>query len=80
MTGDRCVMQMPENHTGTLDVNFFRYNAPACPTPSFINSRETCGRHELPCGKYCIIPSTFNANEEADFLLRIFSEKAITSK
>ena len=71
---------MPENVTGPLDVKFFRTTRPATNSPNFVNSRETVGRHELLNGKYCIVPSTFKQNDEADFLLRIFAEQGITSK
>ncbi|CDS36187.2 family C2 unassigned peptidase (C02 family) [Echinococcus multilocularis] len=43
--------------------------------PMFVNTREVCGRHKLIPGDYVIVPSTFMPNEEAKFLLRIFSER-----
>lgn len=43
-------------------------------SPSFINLREVSCRFKLPPGTYCIVPSTFDPNEEGEFLLRIFSE------
>ncbi|ESO90128.1 hypothetical protein LOTGIDRAFT_124076 [Lottia gigantea] len=60
---------------GPLDVNFFKYNASCAKSPSFINLREMCGRHKLPPGSYVIVPSTFEPQEEGNFLLRIFTEK-----
>ena len=62
--------------SGNLDLNFFKYNASFAKSPTFINTREVCGRHKLPPGTYVIVPSTFAPHEEADFLIRIFSEKA----
>jgi calpain-5 len=42
---------------------------------TFINSREVATTiHDLPRGKYIIVPSTFDANEETDFLLRAYTE------
>ncbi|KAL5967982.1 Calpain-B [Taenia solium] len=45
----------------------------------FANTREVCGRHKLMPGDYVIVPSTFMPNEEAKFLLRIFSERPYTA-
>jgi hypothetical protein len=36
--------------------------------------REVVGRHRLEAGQYCIIPTTFEADEEADFIIRVFTE------
>jgi calpain len=76
----RFQCQLKEKTSGSLDTKFFKYNRPACTTPDYINSRETCGRHELPSGSYCVVVTTFKQHEEADFLLRIFSEKAVATK
>ncbi|GJQ77204.1 hypothetical protein Trydic_g14875 [Trypoxylus dichotomus] len=57
-----------------LNLNFFKYNASVARSPSFINLREVSCRFKLPPGTYCIVPSTFEPNEEGEFLLRVFSE------
>uniref|UniRef100_A0ACB8EG27 Uncharacterized protein n=1 Tax=Sphaerodactylus townsendi TaxID=933632 RepID=A0ACB8EG27_9SAUR len=44
--------------------------------PFFGNSRDITGHLQLPPGDYLIIPSTQNQLEEAEFTLRIFTEKA----
>ncbi|CAH8490324.1 unnamed protein product [Schistosoma turkestanicum] len=75
-----AVYKLPEQHQGTLDLKFFKYNASIARSPAFINLREVCGRHRLDPGRYVIVPSTFQPNEEADFMLRIFSEKAPTTQ
>ncbi|XP_006750612.1 calpain-9, partial [Leptonychotes weddellii] len=62
-----------------LNKNFFRYNASQARSKTFINLREVSDRFKLPPGEYILIPSTFEPHQEADFCLRIFSEKkAIT--
>lgn len=66
--------------SGPLDCRFFKYNASVAKSPSFINMREICGRHKLSPGTYVIIPSTFEPNQQGEFLLRIFTEKAGTSE
>jgi len=42
---------------------------------TFINTREVTHRFSLPPGKYVIMASTFNPNEQGDFIVRVFSEK-----
>lgn len=37
--------------------------------------REVSERFTLPPGKYLLVPTTFQPHHEADFLIRIFSEK-----
>ncbi|XP_045530241.1 calpain-B-like isoform X4 [Pieris brassicae] len=58
-----------------LDVNFFKYNASVGRSQAFINLREVSARFKLDQGRYVIVPSTFEPNEEGEFLLRVFSEK-----
>ena len=65
----------PDSAPKPLDMKFFKYNASVARSPSFINLREVSCRFKLPPGVYAIVPSTFEANEEGEFLLRVFSEK-----
>ncbi|XP_037048714.1 calpain-A isoform X5 [Bradysia coprophila] len=57
-----------------LRMNFFKYNASVARSPAFINLREVSCRFKLPPGHYLIVPSTFEPNEEGEFLIRVFSE------
>ena len=58
-----------------LDTNFFKYNRSCARSATFINAREISGRFKLSPGSYVIIPTTFEPNEEGDYILRIFAEK-----
>ncbi|KAK2490635.1 hypothetical protein MC885_019319 [Smutsia gigantea] len=58
-----------------LNRDFFRYHASQARSRTFINLREVSDRFKLPPGEYILIPSTFEPHQEADFCLRIFSEK-----
>ena len=40
----------------------------------FINTRQVVKRFALQPGQYVIIPSTYDPNNEGEFLLRIFCE------
>lgn len=59
-----------------LNKDFFLYHKSHARSHNFVNSREVTGRFSFEPGEYVIIPSTFKSNEEGDFILRMFSEKA----
>uniref|UniRef100_A0A8D2BBR2 Calpain 9 n=1 Tax=Sciurus vulgaris TaxID=55149 RepID=A0A8D2BBR2_SCIVU len=65
---------------GHLDKDFFRYHASLARSKTFINLREVSERFRLPPGEYILVPSTFEPHQEADFCLRIFSEKKAISR
>ena len=58
-----------------LEKDFFKYNSSAARSKTYINSREITSRFKLNPGPYIIIPTTFQPDQEGDFILRIFSEK-----
>uniref|UniRef100_A0AAQ4PGL2 Calpain-2 catalytic subunit n=1 Tax=Gasterosteus aculeatus aculeatus TaxID=481459 RepID=A0AAQ4PGL2_GASAC len=74
-----AIYEVPEEFCGQRNVhlnrNFFLSNASAARSETFINLREVCSRFCLPPGEYLIVPSTFEANKDGDFCVRVFSEK-----
>uniref|UniRef100_A0A3B3BG34 Calpain-3 n=1 Tax=Oryzias melastigma TaxID=30732 RepID=A0A3B3BG34_ORYME len=63
-----------------LQKDFFLYNASKAKCKTYINLREVTERFRLPPGEYVILPTTFKAHEEGEFLLRVFSENKSTSE
>ncbi|XP_033480986.2 calpain-9 [Epinephelus lanceolatus] len=61
-----------DDHQGK---DFFRYHGSKARSKTYINMREVSERFTLPPGKYLLVPTTFQPHHEADFLIRIFSEK-----
>uniref|UniRef100_A0A3B5QBS3 Calpain 9 n=1 Tax=Xiphophorus maculatus TaxID=8083 RepID=A0A3B5QBS3_XIPMA len=55
--------------------DFFRYHPSKARSRTYINMREVSERFTLPPGKYLLVPTTFQPHQEADFIIRIFSEK-----
>lgn len=64
----------PESQPKPLPTRFFKYNASVARSPTFINLREVCSRFSLAPGSYVIVPTTFEPNEEGDFIIRVFTE------
>ncbi|KAK7505992.1 hypothetical protein BaRGS_00002714, partial [Batillaria attramentaria] len=58
-----------------LPARHFRYNPDCGKNGVYINFREVSGRFELDPGTYVVIPSTFQPNCAASFMLRVFGEK-----
>lgn len=56
-------------------MDFFKFNASVARSPAFVNLREVSCRFKLKPGHYLIVPSTYEPNQEGEFLIRIFSEK-----
>uniref|UniRef100_A0AAV2JSC1 Calpain-2 catalytic subunit n=1 Tax=Knipowitschia caucasica TaxID=637954 RepID=A0AAV2JSC1_KNICA len=74
-----AIYKLPEEFSGLKQVHlkedFFKYNASAARSNTFINLRELSNRISLPPGEYLIVPSTFEPNKNGDFYLRVLSEK-----
>ncbi len=63
------------NWTSHLGKEFYCTHVSCARAPNFINLREVCSRFRLPAGNYVIVPSTFDVDEEGEFMLLVFSEK-----
>ena len=49
-------------------------------TVTYTNARSVFGRFSLRKGRYVVLPSTFDAGQEADFMMRIFTESDSRSR
>ncbi|XP_039594846.1 calpain-2 catalytic subunit-like [Polypterus senegalus] len=78
-----AIYEVPKQFHGQLNVhldkNFFLTHAQTARSETFINMREISNRFKLPPGEYLVVPSTFDANKDGDFCLRVFSEKQSTA-
>nr|XP_046269035.1 calpain-1 catalytic subunit-like isoform X2 [Scatophagus argus] len=60
---------------GKFPASFFSSHAPVAQTKTYMNAREVMEFLLLKPGEYLIVPSTFNPNETASFLLTILSKE-----
>ncbi|RVE60382.1 hypothetical protein OJAV_G00180310 [Oryzias javanicus] len=79
-----ALYELPCQFKGSSNVHlkrdFFLTNASSARSETFINLREVSSRLRLPAGEYIVVPSTFEPHKEADFVLRVFSEKPADSE
>ncbi|XP_030636705.1 calpain-1 catalytic subunit [Chanos chanos] len=79
-----AIYEVPREYVGRSGIHlkrdFFLTHASSARSELFINLREVSTRFSLPAGEYIVIPSTFEPNREADFVLRVFSEKPANSE
>ncbi|XP_078393245.1 calpain-1 catalytic subunit-like isoform X3 [Cetorhinus maximus] len=79
-----AVYEVPDECLGQSAVHlkrdFFLTHGSRARSDLFINLREVSSRFKLPAGEYLIVPSTFEPNKEANFCLRVFSEKLAESE
>ncbi|XP_041036511.1 calpain-1 catalytic subunit-like, partial [Carcharodon carcharias] len=79
-----AVYEVPDEYRGCQNVHlrkdFFLTHSSCARSETFINLREVSNRIKLPPGEYVIVPSTYDPSKEADFVLRVFTEKQADSE
>jgi len=68
------ILQSPSTCTGNLDARFFQTHTASARSSAFINLREICDEHKLEPGDYVVVPSTYEPEQDGDFILRVYSE------
>lgn len=60
-----------EGHKGKFPASFFKRHAPVAQSDKYRNAREVMKVFQLKPAEYLIVPSTYDPNETASFLLTI---------
>uniref|UniRef100_A0A3P8TLK5 Zgc:136872 n=1 Tax=Amphiprion percula TaxID=161767 RepID=A0A3P8TLK5_AMPPE len=68
------MIELAHQKQGKFPALFFSSRAPVVQTKTYMNAREVIEFFLLKPGEYLIVPSTFNRNETASFLLTIISK------
>lgn len=63
-----------KDHNGKFPASFFNTHAPIAQTKTYMNSRDVMEFLMLKPAEYLVVPSTFNPNETASFLLSVVSK------
>lgn len=67
-----------DNHN--FNMEFFTKNISIARAHNYVNIRGNTRQCKFPPGKYLIIPTTFEPNQEGEFLLRVLSETSCELK
>ncbi|CAJ0587563.1 unnamed protein product, partial [Mesorhabditis spiculigera] len=67
------VYPAPADSGAKQNEQFFRTTKSLTKVPAFTNMREVTVRFRAPPGEYLIVPSTFEPYQEAEFLIRAYS-------
>ncbi|XP_063062016.1 calpain-2 catalytic subunit-like [Engraulis encrasicolus] len=74
-----AIYDVPEQFVGQrsvhLDQRFFLSHAQRARSETYIDLREVVTRFRLPPGEYLVVPSTHKPDLDADFYMRVFTEK-----
>ncbi|XP_073485072.1 calpain-8-like [Aquarana catesbeiana] len=71
------IYKVPKQNLTNLQLgkDFLKKNKDVARLDIYKDHREVSNRFLLPVGDYIIIPTTYSPSEEADFFLRVFSER-----
>ena len=69
-------LQLPSSHRGRVGEAFFRdanWVEPVLGEVDYTNTREVTSRFLLDAGHYALVPSTFDAEIQAQYLIRLYA-------
>ncbi|CDQ83256.1 unnamed protein product [Oncorhynchus mykiss] len=70
----RTIHSTGPGQRGKFPASFFNNNVPVAQTKNYLNARTVVVFSRLKPGEYLIVPSAFNPNETASFILSILSK------